>query len=411
MLLNILSRRNVYSPICRVTPRLSSSFCRYIKHEGSQMVQVPADRLDELIRAEVAYYASVPVQALSIRKVLDTPPDMLAQFCAIEGPKRLALRIRLLEGLEGWKAIPELVEMHGLLNRWYRSLLVVPKEPMNLQELVSSVKLIRKEGQQVVKLAAVGCRKLQGNSATGEFSDKFLDNWLDGFLLSRIGTNVLADQLVARVSIAEGGKGSPTGIIDPRCDAIKIAKAAAIYSARLCEEYAGHKPAFIIESFRAGQGRLPERSPCQFSYIPSYLRYILCELLKNAFRATVVNASGEEDIQQRPVKIRVCFDQAKIAIMVSDRAGGIPFDVGDRIWSYQYGAAAKGAGSYKEATPLAGYGIGLPFSRLYARYLGGDLQITSYPGYGTQAHVVLPRIDVDQVEALPDDNSTLGNLS
>lgn len=42
-------------------------------------------------------------------------------------------------------------------------------------------------------------------------------------------------------------------------------------------------------------------------------------------------------------------------------------------------------------TPLAGMGYGLPLSRLYARYWGGELQVISMEGYGTAAaaHVVV----------------------
>ena len=138
----------------------------------------------------------------------------------------------------------------------------------------------------------------------------------------------------------------------------------------------------------------------------------MCELLKNSFRATLMTSSGIEDINRRPVHIRVCRDEHQVAILVSDEAGGIPFEVGDRIWSYMYGTAAKmkqakvqpGGSQSAESTEedlLSGYGVGLPCARLYARYLGGNLSVTSYPGYGTQAHLLLPRIDTEQVEELP----------
>ena len=114
--------------------------------------------------------------------------------------------------------------------------------------------------------------------------------------------------------------------------------------------------------------------------------------------------SAVEDLSKRPVRIRVCRDEHRVAILVSDEAGGIPFEVGDRIWSYMYGTAAKqGSESPNSAEDLlSGYGVGLPCARLYARYLGGTLSLTSYPGYGTQAHLLLPRIDSEQVEELPE---------
>ncbi len=38
---------------------------------------------------------------------------------------------------------------------------------------------------------------------------------------------------------------------------------------------------------------------------------------------------------------------------------------------------------------MAGYGYGLPMSRLYARYFGGDLQIISMEGYGNLTDLTL----------------------
>ena len=58
----------------------------------------------------------------------------------------------------------------------------------------------------------------------------------------------------------------------------------------------------------------PQAKPCLFSYIPSYLRYIMCELLKNSFRATLMTSSSVDDISKRPVRIRVCRDEHRVAI-------------------------------------------------------------------------------------------------
>merc|ERR1719414_861268 len=41
---------------------------------------------------------------------------------------------------------------------------------------------------------------------------------------------------------------------------------------------------------------------------------------------------------------------------------------------------------------LAGYGVGLTLSKLYAQYFGGDLRILSLDSFGTDVYLSLPRL-------------------
>ena len=74
---------------------------------------------------------------------------------------------------------------------------------------------------------------------------------------------------------------------------------------------------------------------------------------------------------------------------LSDQGGGIPRSLHEHLFNYMYSTAPQPAASGLDTPPLAGYGYGLPLSRLYARYFHGDLQLTSYAGYGTDAVLFL----------------------
>ena len=74
------------------------------------------------------------------------------------------------------------------------------------------------------------------------------------------------------------------------------------------------------------------------------------------------------------------------ALQVSDEGGGIPRSGLSKIWTYLYSTAhspleemARDGGDGADGPAvLAGYGYGLPISRLYARYFGGDLQVIPF---------------------------------
>lgn len=79
----------------------------------------------------------------------------------------------------------------------------------------------------------------------------------------------------------------------------------------------------------------------------------------------------------------------RMCAQVSDEGGGIPRSGLPRIWTYLYSTASspltdmEPSGESDGPAVLAGYGYGLPISRLYARYFGGDLQVND-----TAVHIV-----------------------
>uniref|UniRef100_A0A1B0D5L9 Protein-serine/threonine kinase n=1 Tax=Phlebotomus papatasi TaxID=29031 RepID=A0A1B0D5L9_PHLPP len=77
---------------------------------------------------------------------------------------------------------------------------------------------------------------------------------------------------------------------------------------------------------------------------------------------------------------------------MSDRGGGIPRSQMDLLFKYMFSTAPqpqKNQDHQSNTVPLAGYGYGLPISRLYARYFRGDLCLMSCEGYGTDAVIYL----------------------
>jgi pyruvate dehydrogenase kinase 2/3/4 len=139
--------------------------------------------------------------------------------------------------------------------------------------------------------------------------------------------------------------------------------------------------------------RIVGRTNLRFKYIPSHLHLMLFELLKNSFRA-VLQTHGTSREGLPPIDIVIAGGAEDVSIKIDDQGGGICRRTISKIMHYGFTTAEPMDldESRNEQDLLAGLGYGLPLCCLYARYFGGDLQIISLDGYGTDAFLHLSRL-------------------
>ncbi|KAG6838966.1 hypothetical protein H0H87_001989, partial [Tephrocybe sp. NHM501043] len=106
-----------------------------------------------------------------------------------------------------------------------------------------------------------------------------------------------------------------------------------------------------------------------FPYVPGHLSHICFELLKNSLRAVVETHGLGDDVVYPAIKVVVVEGKEDITIKISDEGGGISRSAIPLIWTYMY-TTMEGQGVGEDfvesdfKAPMAGFGYGLPLSRL-----------------------------------------------
>ncbi|MEE6489631.1 hypothetical protein FKM82_015632 [Ascaphus truei] len=210
--------------------------------------------------------------------------------------------------------------------------------------------------------------------------------FLDRFYMSRISIRMLLNQH----TLLFGGKvklnpahPKHIGSIDPTCNVVDVVKDGYENAKQLCDLYYMNSPELELTEFNA---KTPGQ-PIQVVYVPSHLYHMVFELFKNAMRATM-EFNADNGIYP-PIQVRVAFGSEDLTVKMSDRGGGVPLRKIDRLFNYMYSTAPLPRVETSRATPLAGFGYGLPISRLYAQYFQGDLKLYSLEGYGTDAAIYI----------------------
>ncbi|KAG0332114.1 hypothetical protein BG000_010315 [Podila horticola] len=322
-----------------------------------------------------------------------------------------------------------------------------------------------------------------------------IKTFLDEMIRSRIGIRLIAEQVIslreqgtkvvldddkevapsiAAISGSEASeeKEAPArdvvGVVHRELKPAELIRTCASFVQELCDVNYGSSPEVVING----------QNDTTFTYVPVHLEYILCELLKNAVRATVEQSakmgrsalnphgdlgdSGGEDLgsQQQdqeqgqveehlsntngekknhvamvkndldqdetrrpnefghpPVEVTIAQGEREITIRIRDQGGGISREDFDVIFDYSFTTVKKENESVLEESgdsqgvdsifkgvsrlamqaglggPIAGLGFGLPLTRIYAQYFGGDIHLISLQGYGCDVFLKLKQID------------------
>uniref|UniRef100_A0AAQ5XCX8 Protein-serine/threonine kinase n=1 Tax=Amphiprion ocellaris TaxID=80972 RepID=A0AAQ5XCX8_AMPOC len=255
---------------------------------------------------------------------------------------------------------------------------------------------IRNRHNDVVPTMAQGVIEYKEKFGFDPFISSNVQYFLDRFYTNRISFRMLINQH----TLLFGNDTNPAhpkhiGSIDPTCSVAEVVSDAYDTAKMLCEKYYLAAPGLQIEEFNM---KAPKK-PIQAVYVPSHLFHMLFELFKNSMRATVeLHENSSEGLP--PVKAKVTLGKEDLSVKISDRGGGVPLRKIDRLFNYMYSTAPTPS-LEPGAVPLAGFGYGLPISRLYARYFQGDLKLYSMEGVGTDAVIYLKALSSESFERLP----------
>lgn len=438
-----------------VKPPLLPEFVAVTKNCGALLKQLAADGMwpaptvtssstfksDDTLIANLAKQSPTNLSLRDLYTFSDADPKRRihqAAFLHREVPIRFAHRAMELQNLPfGLSEKPAVMKAAGWYYDIVKNLVAIPA-PATVEQEVRFGKILASlllSHTTVPQALSRGVMELKQSVDLPIVDQHRVDRILDNFFTSRISMRFLVEQYIA------SAKNRPNwrGIIHSECSPVEVAHKASVDVMQLCKYHLGVSPEIEVH----GQ---PSDT---FTAVPSHLYYILCELLKNSCRATVEHARHKNGLDPRaqppldakvaavplpPVKVIIAKGREDITIKVVDEGGGIKRSDLQHVWSYMFSTAPSPSPDQFGTVPLdhmtgatrrqliaeldttpssesrfsfSGYGMGLPLSRLYAKYWGGSLKLRPCEGYGTDAYVHLHRLKTNSREALPGDLSVM----
>jgi signal transduction histidine kinase len=325
----------------------------------------------------------------------------------------------------------------------------VPTDGASNDRFSALLRRLVDEHSPMLDALAAGLREVRRKPLVG--AHLRMDAFLEAMLRSRISRRVLAEQ---HINLTHHRPGY-IGVINLDLSLADSVDFAAGRCRQVCLEHFGAAPEFIIS------GDVSLRAPYIPAHL-DYMLYEIMKNAARAVVERHMSRGFSNDSRGSggssapspspspssygwsdgagrslpPVHVRICGGEDDIAIRISDQGGGIPVAHIDKVWEFGWtdldpgvlietsdtdaqreglgldttpgggagglgvfqahvgGSSAGGFGKYR----MAGLGFGLPLSRLYARYFGGDLKLVSLPGYGVDAFLQLKGLVAERRE-------------
>ncbi|KAI1436639.1 kinase isozyme 4 [Xylaria sp. CBS 124048] len=378
--------RRLYAPNClfaltnrRLPARLAPTFISTRASYSAYSSFDDSPRLTDTSTITVNSIAELgrkPQHTLSLADLIKhgRPPLSKSALLASANFTLSLLPIRLARRIEALRNLPFIVVANPNISRIYNNYLhslstLIPWQHRTISNLEDEIKFTK----VLAELVATHQDTIPVLAKGFIQSRKYIDHedvtkFLDTHLRTRIGTRLIAEQHIALhySSVPHfDPKASPTpcpenpnyiGVINTTLCPATTVHSCAEYVADICELQYGVRPKWIID----GE---PEAT---FTFIPMHLEYIVTELLKNAFRATIENRDYYRKME--PVVITIAPELAGpgpgpiivdppaedkgafradrmyplddnapgFTIRIRDRGGGISPSVLPNIWNYSF---------------------------------------------------------------------------
>ena len=316
------------------------------------------------------------------------------------------LAVRIAHSIRDMQALPYIVGVNPHIEAIYKGygetfdLLKAQKQPTDWESHTAHVKLVLERYNyhaNVMSSLSKGIRDIRMLPDSSRIDFQYIDTFLDRLLVQRIGRRVLSELLLRLHKDVSQSESNNTEKKDLLGVYTTIKPANLIEScmqqvAYLVSEHLGDDSDNLVKYEVIGD------VDADLTCVAQHLEYILFELCKNAAKATV--ARNKNSTNELPsIVFKICRGE-NITIVISDQGGGIA-EV-SKAYSYGFSTARPSHKDTEEymvahnfddspsSIQFAGFGFGLPLSRVYARYSGGDITVKSLPGYGTDIYLTLP---------------------